>query len=515
MTNEQIRLIWPDKPVNIEPDNSCFLHPLEQYGEGTNQLIHGDNLYVMEALLETHSESLDLVYIDPPFATGSDFSAFLEVGNSSVKQKRKRSVKSVAYQDKWKKGVSSYLSMMHHRLQFIHQLLKPTGCLFLHCDWRVSAYLRLILDEIFGIEHFVNEIIWSYKSGGSSKKRFSRKHDSIFFYAKSNKYKFFPQKEKSYNRKFKPYRFKNVEEFQDEIGWYTLVNRRDVWAIDMVGRTSSERVDYATQKPESLLEIIIKSCTEEGDLVADFFCGSGTTLAVANQLGRQWIGSDIGSLAIHTTRKRLLNQDAEFLLSGLKGSGNNQTELDWIKKAYPLKKKNSLVWSPGFNQIVEKKELESIIQQFKGKELYVLGWEWSSNTFSLQDKAFLNFIQLPTIQTLAKKQSLIFYQLPQIEVEILLKKRLLSITLKDFIYPDFAPDIEVENWSDFIDYWAVDWNFTGIFQPQFIVYRQPKQRDLSLKTSFTYKVKVEPTICIQVVDVLGLKSCYLKKVTIQ
>ncbi len=196
--------------------------------------------------------------------------------------------------------------MIYERLVLMRDLLAEDGSIYVHCDWRVTQFIRMVLDEIFGKDYFVNEVVWSYKSGGATKSRYGRKHDTIHFYSKTNDFIFNVPKEKSYNRDFKPYRFKNVEEFEDEIGWYTLVNARDVWSFDMVGRTSFERVHYPTQKPEALLERIIKASSNEGDLVADFFCGSGTTAAVAEKLGRKWIATDLGKFAIHTTRKRLI-----------------------------------------------------------------------------------------------------------------------------------------------------------------------------------------------------------------
>ena len=161
--------------------------------------------------------------------------------------------------------------MLASRLLLMRELLSDDGVLCLHLDWHASHYARVLLDEIFGSENFVNEIIWNYKSGGSTNKRFSRKHDNILIYSRTKKFKFRPQKEKSYNRGFKPYRFKGVEEFQDDIGWYTMVNMKDVWSIDMVGRTSAERTGYATQKPKQLINRIIEAFTDEGDIVADVF----------------------------------------------------------------------------------------------------------------------------------------------------------------------------------------------------------------------------------------------------
>jgi hypothetical protein len=162
------------------------------------------------------------------------------------------------------------------------------------------------LDKIFGHERLVNEIIWAYKSGGASPtSRFSRKHDIILLYSKSNDYFFKGQQEKSYNREFKPYRFKGVKEYQDNIGWYTLVGMKDYWEIDMVGRTSGERIGYPTQKPEALLKRVILASSPDDGIVADFFCGGGTTPSVAQRLGRRWIACDQSRVAVAVTADRI------------------------------------------------------------------------------------------------------------------------------------------------------------------------------------------------------------------
>ena len=187
----------------------------------------------------------------------------------------------------------------------MRDLLADEGTIWVHLDWHGVHYVKILLDEIFGEKNFINEIIWTYKSGGSSKKHFARKHDTILVYSKTDKYYLSLPKEKSYNRGLKPYRFKGVEEFQDETGWYTMVNMKDVWNIDMVGRTSAERTGYATQKPEALLERILAAGSREGDICADFFCGSGTLGAAAGKLGRRWICCDDGPLAVAAAMKRL------------------------------------------------------------------------------------------------------------------------------------------------------------------------------------------------------------------
>ena len=273
-----------------------------------NYLISGDNLEVLNKLIAIKGESSDgasLIYIDPPFYSGMDRSAVVrEVDCAEAKH---------AYKDNWD-NLGEYLEMMVLRLLLMKHVMADDGLIFVHVDWHAVHYIRLLMDEVFGEDRFVNEIIWTYKSGGSSKRRFARKHDNILVYSKSKDYRFFVQKEKSYNRGLKPYRFKDVEEFQDDVGWYTLVNMKDVWNVDMVGRTSSERNGYATQKPEKLMERIILSATEPGDLVCDFFCGSGSMGASCAKFGRRFIMSDIGELAIKIARDRLKKEGVEFSL---------------------------------------------------------------------------------------------------------------------------------------------------------------------------------------------------------
>lgn len=257
-----------------------------------------DNLELMTALADSpYAGKITMIYGDPPYFSKADYKA--------VKGQGEEKIQLPAFSDKWENGLEGYLGFLYKRLVLMREILSDEGLIFLHLDWHAVHYVRVIMDEIFGSSNFVNEIIWQYKSGGSTDKRFARKHDNILVYSKTKNYNFFPMKEKSYNRGLKPYRFKGVEEFQDEKGWYTLVNMKDVWEIDMVGRTSGERTGYATQKPEALLERMVLASTEKGDIVADFFCGSGTLGAVAAKIGRRFILCDSGKLACETAKDRI------------------------------------------------------------------------------------------------------------------------------------------------------------------------------------------------------------------
>lgn len=269
-----------------------------------NILAYGDNAQFMEYLLKEKGlgGKIKMIYIDPPFFSNANYKAVLDASK----------VKRVAYNDKWREGLTEYLQMMALRLLIMKDLLADDGTIWVHLDWHGAHYVRILLDEIFGEKNFVNEIIWQYKSGGTSKTHFARKHDNILVYSKTSKYYIDIPKEKSYNRGLKPYRFKGVEEFCDEVGWYTMVNMKDVWSIDMVGRTSAERTGYATQKPEALMKRIVEAASMEGDLVADFFCGSGSLPAVAEKLGRRWLACDMGEIAISMCKDRLDKQGAKY-----------------------------------------------------------------------------------------------------------------------------------------------------------------------------------------------------------
>ena len=241
-----------------------------------------DNL---ELLKQLEDNSINLIYSDILYATGRDFDDYKDL-------------------DYDKETVFNFYIP---RIKEMYRVLKDEGTLALQMDYRISHWLRIICDDIFGYKNCTNVVQWSYSSGGSSKKRLSQKNDEIIIYAKNIKKQIFnPMKQKSYNRDFKPYRFKGVEEYKDEYGlWYTMVNMKCIWEdIPMVGRTSGERVDYATQKPKKLMERIIKLYSNEGDTVADFFMGSGSFIVSAKELNRQFIGCDINPKAIEITEKR-------------------------------------------------------------------------------------------------------------------------------------------------------------------------------------------------------------------
>lgn len=248
----------------------------------------GDNLEYMKGLGDG---SIDFIYIDPPFFSAADY--YTRKGGK-------------AYGDRWKGGMDEYLAMLQPRLIEMRRLLKDTGTIAIHLDWHAVHYVKVMADGLFGMNNFVNELIWAYKSGGATGRRFARKHDTILVYAKTKDYYFRTQKERSYNREGRPYHFKDVEEFRDEEGkWYTMVNKKDVLTVDMVGRTSGERTDYATQKPQALLQILLDSLCPPGGVCADFFAGSGTLGACALESGLDCLLCDSSREAVDTILDRL------------------------------------------------------------------------------------------------------------------------------------------------------------------------------------------------------------------
>jgi site-specific DNA-methyltransferase (adenine-specific) len=277
-----------------------------------DRLAVGDNLSFMRGLLDSgYKGKFRCIYIDPPFFTKASYDATVTVKGADGKKHR---IKHLAYDDTFDRDLECYIMNMTSRLILMRELLAEDGLIWVHLDWHSSHYIRAVLDEVFGEKNFQNEIIWKYKSGGSGKRHFSRKHDTILVYSRSKKYYIDIPKEKSYNRGLKPYRFRGVKEYKDEYGWYTLVNMKDVWNVDMVGRTSSERTGYASQKPLELMRRIVCASSEPGDLVGDFFCGSGSFLEAAQIEGRKWIGCDREMMAASASVKRLDERGAKYVV---------------------------------------------------------------------------------------------------------------------------------------------------------------------------------------------------------
>lgn len=304
-----VELTWTGKAEGDhrpEPDplTTIELAPgADGSGAPRGRLIHGENGGVLAELTKTLAGAVDLIVIDPPFATGTDRLYETTAG--------RRKLRARAYADQWSRDLPGYLDMMRARLRLCHELLSPRGSLYLHCDPRTSHALRFLGDELFGPRRFINELVWFYKTGGLPEKLgFGRKHDTILFYVKDPEQAIWnPQKEKSYLSH--RYGFSNVQIHEDAGGPYTEVNCRDVFDIPALRGNQPERVDYPTQKPEALLERIIRASSVPDSLVVDVFSGSGTTAVTAAKLGRRFLACDRGAWAIHMARSRLLALGAD------------------------------------------------------------------------------------------------------------------------------------------------------------------------------------------------------------
>ncbi|MCW3135059.1 MAG: site-specific DNA-methyltransferase [Methanophagales archaeon] len=301
-----------------------------------NRLIWGDNMLAMQALLASGYEGkINLIYIDPPFWSGEDYYANFVVEGKEV-TKEPSVIERLAYKDIWAGGIDSYLDMLYPRLQLMKRLLAENGSIYVHADWHIGHYVKIIMDEIFGWKNFMNEIAWYYRKWNIEANIFMRNHDCILVYAKDlGKHVFNVQYiSKSPKSSGQGRAWKSV--FDEEGRRHSIlleeqskgVPMPDVWEISMINPVGKERLAFPTQKPEKLLERIIKASSNEGDLVADFFPGSGTTLAVAEKLNRRWIGCDFSKVAIQIARNRLVSINAKpFLLENI---GNYQRQMIYL-----------------------------------------------------------------------------------------------------------------------------------------------------------------------------------------
>lgn len=280
------------------------------FPEPLNRLYYGDNLPLLWALLPELEGKANLIYADPPFLSGKHYPA--RIGRDEDSRRPKEWLLDDGYNDQWPLG-EAYLDMLYPRLKLMHRLLAPDGTLYLHLDWRANHYARLLLDEIFGPDHLLNEIVWVYHGPSPIRSAFSRKHDTILAYRKSDEYVFNSDQVRT------AYYPSTVKTFASSpragFGKVPDLDRgkipEDWWYFPVVARLHSERTGYPTQKPEALLERIIKASSRPGDLVVDLFCGAGTVPVVSERVGRQWLAADASGRAIHTTLKRLVAARAQ------------------------------------------------------------------------------------------------------------------------------------------------------------------------------------------------------------
>ncbi len=654
----------PRSEDKINSQRSFFDTSGRQIKGWSNKLIWGDNKLILSSLkngpLRKQIEAeggLKLIYIDPPFDVGADFSMNIEIGEDSF-TKKPSVIEEVAYRDTWGKGADSFIAMIYERLMLMHGLLADDGSIYVHCDWRVNSYMRLVLDEIFGVNNYVSEIVWKsgvIKGARGKSKKFGKLVDYIFLYSKSKDYTF--------NNIFKPYDLsgkhnkfihknkdgriysrdcplgdygkEKIKEFEEQGKIYVTKNGKkqliryldelpgvtvgELWDdIDAINQVGKERIDYPTQKPESLIERIIKASSNEGDLVADFFCGSGTTLAVAEKLGRKWIGSDLGKFSIHTTRKRMIDVQREMKKSEkdfrafeilnigkyeresfLKVNENLREEEKRKQRERKEKEFVSLILSAykaepvdSFNMFVGKKRdrlvavgsidtpvtndfLEKVIAECKEKGVTkadILGFDYEMGLdFEQAKKQGLN-VQFRVIprevfdKKAVEKGQVRFYDVAYIEAKPIIRGRAnakeVAIELTDFSVfynQDNTGEVEeklraggskivIENgevikiskdketeiiekeiltkkWTDWIDYWSVDFDYeskkeivrvtdergeekeewTGnyIFENEWQSFRTKKDRTLELTSAFKVVGKGRLQVAIKVIDIFG------------
>ncbi len=304
-------LTWPGKQLP-DPHPASLIKDSIIYPGGRgypdaapeSRLILGDNLGVMAAMLPEYEGRVRLIYADPPFFTNRKYPA--RIGRGEDSRKPELWAMADGYPDAWS-DLDSYLDFLYPRLALMHRLLAADGTLYLHLDWHADSYARLLLDELFGAENFLNEIIWAYHGPSPIRRAFNRKHDTILAYVKSRDYIF------NADAVREPYNPSTLQTFKasSKAGFGKVPDLErgkvpeDWWYFPVVARLHNERTGYPTQKPEALLERILLASSDPGDLVADFFCGSGTTPAVAARHGRRFLANDLTFRAVHTTRQRL------------------------------------------------------------------------------------------------------------------------------------------------------------------------------------------------------------------
>jgi adenine specific DNA methylase Mod len=681
----------PRSEEKISAQGSLFDISGRQIKGWSNKLIWGDNKLILSSLkngpLRKQIEAeggLKLIYIDPPFDVGADFSMNIEIGEDTF-TKKPSVIEEIAFRDTWGKGMDSFIAMIYERLKLMHDLLTEDGSLFVHCDTRVNSYVRIILDEVFGQENFHNEIVWQRSSSGKTiSKNLSRDTDTIFWFSKSNnyninaiyqplssttiamynmddndgrgKYRLYPlQKtggpgpETTYDfvdnngktwkcpRKGWRMKFSKLKALENDKRLYfegnTLAEKaywnernnegrlaNNLWNdISNLQGSTPEILGYPTQKPEKLMERIIELSSNEGDLVADFFCGSGTTLAVAEKLGRKWIGADLGRFSIHTTRKRMIGVQRELkkaskdfrafeilnigryerekflninenLREEEKRLQRENKEKEFIKlilsayKAEPVdsfntfvgKKRDRLVAVGSIDTPVTNDFLEKIIGECKEKKITkadILGFDYEMGLDFESAKKFGIDVQFKVIprevfdKKAVEKGQVKFYDVAYIEVKPIIRGRSnvkeVAIELTDFSVfynQDNTGEVEeklqsggskivIENgqvikiskdkqtgiiekevltkkWTDWVDYWSVDFDFeskkeivrvvdektgeekeewTGsyIFENEWQSFRTKKDRTLELISAFKDALKGKMKIAIKVIDIFG------------
>jgi len=601
---------------------------LDLFGSGRepewrNRLIWGDKKYVLPSLLPEFAGKVNLIYIDPPFDTGADFSFTATIPddpetdeNETTKFTKQPSIlEQKAYRDTWGRGLNSYLQWFIETVAILHELLTEDGSIYVHLDWRMVHYAKTVLDEIFGSEQFQNEIIWQRSlPHGNIDYKFGSSHDTILRYSKSNQFTWTPQyspHREEYLRDFYKYTESNgrryrliscinpnpnrpnltyewngvkkvwkfskdrmkrmhdegllvysksgIPSYKGYLDEMRGIPMQDIWSdIPPLMGSSREWIEYPTQKPQALLERILKASSNEDDLVLDCFCGSGTTSAVAENLRRHWIACDLGRFAIHTTRKRMLSLAGvrPFVVQNLGkyerqawqaaqfASPDDAREREaryrnFILDLYHANQISGYTWIHGtksgrmvhigaVDAPVTLSDVKSVAAEVwksvgSGKDapktsaVDILGWEFALELNELAkqvaaeahvDVAFKKIPREVLEKKAVEQGDIKFFELAALSVKTKQKGRELTLKLDDFVVPpDDVPEEAgkaIKHWSQWIDYWAVDWDYKDdTFHNQWQSYRTRKNPDLEKETTHTYPEAGKYTVVVKVIDILG------------
>ncbi len=604
--------------------------------EWRNRLIWGDKKYVLPSLLPEFAGKVNLIYIDPPFDTGADFSFTATIpdhtdsedGNGASFTKEPSILEQKAYRDTWGRGLDSYLQWFYETAVLLSEFLAEDGTIYVHMDWHVGHYVKAVLDEVFGEESFVNQIVWkrsdAHSDIGQGAKHLGKVYDAIFLYSKqpgsrawnmqftplpaSTVERWYRHVEEGTGRRYnkaditgpggavkgnpvyewkgvtRAWRFgkKRMAELEAEgrvvyskSGMPYLkryldeskgVPLQDIWDdIPMIRgiHLGSEGIGYKTQKPEGLLERILRLSSKEGDLVLDCFVGSGTTAGVAEKLNRRWIACDLGRFAIHTSRKRLLGipgvkpfvvqnlgkyerqawQVAEFPSNGKDHlEERRQREAAYRKfilDLYHATPVTSFSWLHGTKAgrmvhvgavdapvtLADVKAIAKEVWKAAGSAkdspqragVDILAWEFAlelnetAKQIAAESRVDVKFKKIPH-EALDKKAvdqgDVKFFELGALGVDVKVKKREASLKLTDFAIPidDIPEEVRkaIKHWSQLVDYWAVDWDYKGdTFHNQWQSYRTRKDPNISLDVNYLYPEPGKYTIVVKVIDILG------------
>lgn len=537
-----------------------------------NKIFWGDNFQVLSHLLKEYRGKINLIYIDPPFDSKADYMKKISFKWQKIKWIEQNLLEEKQYSDiRWK---DEYLQYMYERLLLLREILSDNGSIYLHCDYHKSHHLRCLMDEVFGEENFVNEVVWGYHTGMRVESYWNRKHDTLLVYWKTKNFIFNAQYEERIYP-FKPSMKSDwgatIEEILNKDWIPTGVFKskllcRDVWDISQVFNMSNEYSAYPTQKPEALLERIIKASSNVWDIVLDCFMWSGTTCAVAQKLWRKWIGCDINTGAINTTIKRLTNiienQNKDIKSdSNLFSDGKINTPLAF--KVYNVNEynlfknkdegiqtyKSILMESYGVeavrwyfdgkmsssyvkiidpNRILSKKDVEDIIKHIQEQqedyiytnsplkyydiELICSGKELDIEAFIKKNNTTNCTIKVKDI--LIEKEWLIFKEKPTVETGVSIDKNQLKISIKDFISPVLMKKLELENknksekviiedYKQIIDSIAIDVDYDWKLFNAEIIDNPWKKEVVKWKYEWEYKTKWNQTVAIKIIDILG------------